>query len=391
MKPIYFDNAATTPVDGAVLEKMLPYFSTVYGNADSLHMFGREAADAVERSRRDIADAFKVLSSEVYFTSGGTEANNLAIKGMAAATDKRRLIISAVEHPSVLEAAKQLEDAGFSVERLPVDSEGVVSPNDLLRLMDDDVFLVSVMLANNETGAVQPIAELSKIAHEFGAAFHTDAVQAVGAVPVDIAALGVDLMSVSAHKLYGPKGAGFLFIRKGLKPTALIAGGKQERGRRGGTTNVSGVVGLCAAAVAALRDLEKNAAHLNTLRERFLVGLEAAVPFFTLNGARSGGHPGIVNVGFMPTESKLLIERLDLDGIACSPGSACASGLPDPSHVLLSMGRQGGDAYGVRFSFGKQNTLSEVDACVAAISQIVSELSETVDLFKRIHTKPDLI
>ncbi|MDR0426359.1 MAG: cysteine desulfurase NifS [Clostridiales bacterium] len=390
MRRIYLDHAATTPVDKAVLADMLPYFSDIAGNANSLHSFGREGAYAVDTARRQIAADLGVKPTEIYFTSGGTEADNWAVKGIAA-LDKNRgghLITSKIEHHAVLCAFEQLEKQGYAVTYLDVDGEGLVSPEALEREIRPDTFLVSVMLANNEIGTIQPIRELCEIAHRRKLIFHTDAVQAIGSIPVNITALGVDMLSFSAHKFYGPKGIGVLYIKSGIRPDKLIAGGHQERSRRGGTTNVPSVVGLAAALRLALENLDENAEAIRALRDSFVKRVEDTIPHVVYNGSRDKRLPGNASFSFAFIEGESLLLNLDLNGIACSSGSACSSASLEPSHVLLATGLPIELAHGsIRFSFGKSNTSDDVAYTVEKLTEAVKKLREMSPLFAVIEHK----
>ena len=322
MKRVYLDYAATTPVDPEVLAEMLPYFTDTFGNANSMHSFGQAAGAAVDAARRKIAALLGVKPTEIYFTSGGTEGDNWALKGCAEAyADRgRHVIVSSIEHAALIGAAHQLEKRGYTVTFLPVTDKGIVEPEILEKHITDDTSIVSVMLANNEIGTIQPVKELAAIAHRHGALFHTDAVQAMGAIPVDVKDLGVDLMAFSGHKFYGPKGIGVLYIRSGVKPEKLIAGGHQERTMRGGTTNVPAVVGIAKALEIALRDLDANAARIKALRDRFVAGVRERIPYIVYNGDETRRLPGNANFSFEFLEGESILMRLDLAGVACSSG-----------------------------------------------------------------------
>ncbi len=314
MRRVYLDYSATTPVDERVFEAMKPYYTEMFGNANSLHCFGREGATAVDTSRRKIAALLDVKPTEIYFTSGGTEGDNWALKGVASAyrNKGRRIIVSSVEHAAMIASAKQLESDGFDVVFLPVDGGGRVLPEFLEKVITDDTVLVSVMTANNEIGTVQPIKELAEIAHKHGAYFHTDAVQAVGAIPIDIRGWNVDMLTFSAHKFYGPKGIGALFIKSGIKPSKIITGGHQERSMRGGTTNVPAVVGMAAALELALDNLEENSVRIGKLRDYFVEEIEKKVPYAIYNGDRVHRVPQNANFAFefIEGESLLLVLRV---------------------------------------------------------------------------------
>ena len=381
-RTIYLDHAATTPTDAEVLREMLPYFSDVFGNASSPHREGRKAVAAVDAARDRVARALGVDRSEVYFTSGGTESDNWAITGVAEAyAEKGRHILStSVEHPAVLRALARLESRGYEVTYLPVDREGFVSVEQAIGALRDDTILVTIMTANNEVGSIQPIREIFQAAHARGIVTHTDAVQAVGAIPVNADALGADLLSLSAHKFYGPKGVGALYLRKGIKIKGLIVGGEQESSLRGGTYNTPAIVGLGAAIERATSSLSENAAHLVSLKTAFISGL-GEIPFTTVNGG-APSLAGTVNVTFTGTRNSELLFALDREGISASSGSACSSGSIDPSHVLTAMGLSKEEvASSVRFSFGRENTLEDVEATLAAIKDILSRLRAGKDLF----------
>lgn len=384
---IYLDHAATTPVDPAVLAEMTPYFSELFGNASSSHRAGRVSLSAVDLARDRVAAAIGASPSEILFTSGGTESDNWAILGVAEAYPERRhLISSAVEHPAVMETLRRLEARGYEVTYLPVDIEGRISLSDAVAAMREDTLLVSVMLANNEVGTIQPVKELAREAHSRGILVHTDAVQAVGAIPVDVRDLDVDLLSLSAHKFYGPKGVGALYLRSGVKIKGFHLGGEQERTLRAGTYNTPAIVGMGAAVALASERLSENARHLSALKSAFLTGVKD-LPSVTVNG---GGEslPGIVNLRFPGIRSSELLSALDLQGIAASAGSACSAGSVEPSRVLTAMGLSKEDVTSsLRFSFGRENTLEEVHRTLTALKEILSRLTRDTDLFLQKKTK----
>ena len=384
--PIYFDHAATTPVDKRVLDKMLPFFTENFGNANSQHVFGRNAVKYVDEARDSIAKIINAKPSEIYFTSGGTEADNWALRGIAKAyKDKgNRIIISPIEHAAMLSTAKALVKEGFKVDFMKVDSEGVVDLNHLKSIMGSDVILVACMTANNEVGTIEPIKEIAEIAHGAGAFMFTDAVQAAGVLHLDVKELGVDLMSMSSHKIYGPKGMGALFIRSGVKIEPIITGGHQERMKRGGTTNVPAVVGFSEAFKIAAAEMDENYKYVSALRDRFIDRVIKEVPFVKLNGAKGEKRlPANADFSFEFIEGESILFSLDLAGIAVSSGSACSSGSLEPSHVLLALGLPEELAHGsIRFSFGKHNTAEEVDYAVDALKQAVNRLREMSPLFK---------
>lgn len=374
---IYFDNAATTPLDSEVLQKMLPYFTDVFGNADSPHAVGRKAMNAVDCARDEIAALINAKKNEVYFTSGGTEADNWAILGGARAKraqGKSQIVISAVEHHAVLSAAQQLEKEGFTVDYLPVNEGGRVALNDMERLISDRTALVCLMAANNETGVLQPIAEAEKLAHTYGALFFTDAVQAAPYMPLDVKKINADMLSFSAHKFYGPKGIGVLYIKGGVKVEKLIGGGEQERGLRGGTVNVPSVVGLAAAYQKTRAEMDEANAKIARLRQLFLQEI-ACLDGVSRNGTDENVLPSVLNLRFAGVENTAFLFNMDLNGVCLAAGSACASASVKPSHVLTAMGLTDGQAKeSVRFSFGKNNTEEEVIKGARLTVEIVRKL-----------------
>ena len=384
MKQIYLDHSATTKVDNRVLEKMIPYFTEIYGNANSQHTHGREALKGVDWARDTIAGLIGAKSSEIYFTSGGTESDNWALRGVAEAwKDKgRRIIISAIEHAAMIATAEDLKKQGFDVVIAPVDKFGIVDLEFLKREINEQTILVSVMLVNNEIGTIEPIEEIVKIAKEKGALVHTDAVQAMSSMALDVKKLGVDLMSFSSHKICGPQGVGVLYIRNGLKMGKLIMGGHQERTRRGGTTNVPGVVGMAEALRLTRETLDKDNAYVQMLRDKFIARVENEISYAHLNGHRTLRVVSNANFSFEYIEGESILFMLDLSGISVSSGSACSSGSLDPSHVLLSIGVPIEVAHGsIRFSFGKENTVEEVDYVVDTLKEIINKLREMSPLY----------
>ena len=381
---VYLDHAATTYTDPEVFEAMKPYFCEVFGNASSLHGFGREAAKAVDKARGQVAAALGCKPSEVYFTSGGTESDNWALKGiMHAHTDKgRHLITSKIEHHAVLHACEQLEKEGFEVTYVDVDETGKIRIDQLEAAIRPDTVLVSVMAANNEVGTVQPIGEIAKLCKAKGALFHTDAVQAVGSLPLNVSEQGIDLLSLSAHKFYGPKGVGALIVRNGVRLDKLIIGGAQERSMRGGTTNTPGIVGLGEAIARAVGGMEENNAHVRALRDHFIDRVQKEIPDLRLNGHPTDRLPNNVNFSFEYVEGESILMTLDLKGIAVYSGSACTSGSLDPSHVLLAMGVPVELAHGsIRFTFGRRNTLEETDYTVEVLKETLQNLRAMSPLF----------
>ena len=385
-KHIYFDHAATTPLCKEAFEKMLPYFTEIFGNANSQHSYGREAVKAVDEARDTIANIIGAKPNEVYFTSGGTESDNWAMRGVAHAyKDKgKHIVISPIEHAAMLSTAKALEKEGFEVSMMKVDAEGFVDLQHLKSIVRQDTVFVGCMMANNEIGTIEPIKEIAKIAHEKGAIFFTDAVQAAGVLDINVKELDVDMMSMSSHKIYGPKGVGALYIKNGIKTQSIITGGHQERMKRGGTTNVAGVVGFAEAFKIADKEAEKNYKYVSSIRDRFIDRVLKEVPFIKLNGPKKENRlPANADFSFEYSEGVSILLSLDLAGIAVSSGSACSSGSLEPSHVLLAIGVSEELAHGsIRFSFGKHNTIEEADYAVEVIKKAVLRLREMSPLFK---------
>ncbi len=378
---IYLDHAATTYTDERVLEKMLPYFSEKFGNASTPYSFGREAEKAVAKAREHVALAIGASGGEIYFTSGGTESDNWAIKGIADKAGKGHIITTSVEHHAVLETCEYLETKGFDVTYLPVDEKGIVSANSVREAIRPDTVLITVMFANNEVGTVMPIGEIGRTAKEHSIIFHTDAVQAVGHVPIDADALGIDMLSISAHKFYGPKGVGVLYIRKGVELSRFMHGGAQERERRAGTINTPGIVGLGKAIELATEEMDKQNAHEAMLADKLRKGL-LEMPETKLNGHERERLPGNVNISFSGIEGEALLIALDLEGIAVSTGSACTSGSTHPSHVLLAMGVSNEDARAaIRFTIGRDNTEQQIDTVIEKTKSIVGRLRDISPLF----------
>lgn len=384
-KPIYFDHAATTPLCKEALDKMLPYMTEVFGNPNSQHYYGRESVKAVDEARDGISKIINCKPNELYFTSGGTEGDNWAMRGIAHAHKNKgkHLIISPIEHAAMIVTAKSLVKEGFEVDFMKVDEEGFVDLEHLKSIIRDDTIFVGCMMANNEVGTIEPIKQIAEIAHAHGAVMFTDAVQAAGVLKIDVKELGVDMMSMSAHKIYGPKGVGALYIRNGLKVESILTGGHQERMKRGGTTNVAGIVGFYEAFKIADRDIDKNFEYVSSLRDRFIDRILSEVPFVKLNGPRENRLPANADFSFKFIEGESILFSLDLAGIAVSSGSACSSGSLEPSHVLLALGLPDELAHGsIRFSFGKHNTVEEVDYAVDTIKSAVQRLREMSPLFK---------
>lgn len=377
MQRHYFDHNATTPVAPEVLEAMLPVFAQTYGNASSIHYFGQQAKQLLEQARRRVAALLNARANEIVFTSGGTEAANLAILGTvrSSSRERRHVITTTIEHPCVLDSCRQLEKEGVEVTYIRVGSDGVVSPDDVRGALKPDTVLVSVMHANNEIGTIQPVREIAAIAREAGALMHSDGVQSTGKITVDVGELGVDLFSMSAHKIYGPKGAGALYARKGARLRSIVFGGHQERERRPGTENVAGAVGLGAAADLARREMAAEPERLNALRSRLERGLLQRVPFSGVNGATAPRVPNTANVYFDFLEGEAMVIALDLKGMAVSTGAACSSGSLEPSHVLTAIGLDAGRARAsIRFSLGRQNTEEQVDSLLDAVEAAAGHL-----------------
>lgn len=386
-KHIYFDHAATTPVCEEAFNKMKPYFTEVFGNPNSQHFFGREAVKAVDEARDTIASIINCKPHELYFTSGGTESDNWALRGTASAFKKKgkHIIISPIEHAAMITTAHFLEKEGFEISFMKVNEEGFVDLDNLISLIRPDTIFIGCMLANNEVGTIEPVKEIAKIAHARGIICFADAVQAAGVLKIDVKDLGVDMLSMSSHKIYGPKGVGALYIRNGLLIDSIQTGGHQERMKRGGTTNVPGVVGFAEAFRIAARDLDKNFEYVSGLRDHFIDRVLSEVPFVKLNGPRKENRlPANADFSFRYIEGESILFSLDLAGIAVSSGSACSSGSLEPSHVLLAMGLPEGLAHGsIRFSFGKHNTIEEVDYAVDVLKKAVERLRDMSPLFKK--------
>ena len=385
MKTIYLDYAATTPTHPEVVKAMLPYFSDSYGNPSSIHIFGQKAKVAMEEARERTAALIGARKEEIVFTSGGTEADNLALKGVAFANEQKgkHIITSAVEHHAVLESLRFLEKRGFRATCLPVDEYGLVDPEDVKAAIAEDTVLISIMHANNEVGTIQPIAEIGRIARERGVYFHTDAVQTVGHIPTDVDELGVDLLSMSAHKLYGPKGVGALYVRKGTRLVSLIHGGEQERRRRASTENIPGIVGFGKAAEIARGEMADEAVQFTALRDRLIEGLLARIEDIRLNGHPRRRLPNNVNVSIRYIEGESMLLNLDMEGIAASTGSACSSSSLEPSHVLLALGLSHEEAHGsLRFSLGRETTGEDIERVLEVLPPIVAKLRAMSPLFE---------
>lgn len=388
MEKIYLDHAATTPLSNKAFEAMKPYFSDVFGNPNSQHVFGRDGAKAVNESRQLIANLIGAKPSEIYFTSCGTEADNWAVKGVALQnmSKGKHIVTTIIEHPAIHTTCKQLEKFGWEVTYLPVDSEGFVSCEDLENAIREDTVLVSVMFANNEIGTIEPIKQLCEIAHKHGVLFHTDAVQATGAIRYDVKDLGVDMLSMSAHKFYGPKGMGVLYVRNGMRIEKLLAGGEQERAHRGGTSNTPGIVGMATALDEALATLEEDSKYVASLRDHFVERVTSEIDDIFYNGAKDASKrlPNNANFSFRYIEGESILFSLDLAGISASSGSACSSGSLEPSRTLLAIGVPVGTAHGsIRFTFGKHNTMQQVDYTVDELVKIVARLRAMSPLYKK--------
>ncbi len=383
---IYFDHAATTYVKPEVLEVMLPYFTQEYGNASSIYSIGRSNRKALEDARSSVAKSIGAAeASEIYFTGSGTESDNWAIKGAAQALKKKgkHIITSTIEHPAVHTTCEYLQKEGFEVTFIPVDSEGLIDPANVEKAIRSDTILVTIMMANNEIGTLQPIKEIAEICKKHGVLMHTDAVQAAGNIPINVKDLGVDLLSISGHKFYGPKGTGLLYIRKGVRIESLIHGGHQERNKRAGTENVPGIVGFAKALELATQNMEAHASKLLKLRERTLKGITERIPHMRVNGHLEKRLPGNLNVSFQFVEGESILLMLDMKGIKASSGSACTSGSLDPSHVLLAIGLPHEIAHGsLRLSFGEANTEEEVDYLVDCLDEIITKLRNMSPLYE---------
>ena len=377
MRRVYFDNNATTPVDPEVLTAMLPYFSTDYGNAASIHTFGQATRAAVERARDAVAALLSAKPGEVAFTSCGTESNNLAIFGIAgsATGERKHVITTQIEHSAALNPCQALAQRGFEVTFLPVSHAGIVDPAEVRRALRPETILITVMHANNEIGTIQPLEEIGRIAAEADVWFHADAVQTAGKIPLDVNALGVDLLSISAHKFYGPKGVGALYVRTGTKLEPLLFGGSHERDRRPGTENVPGIVGIGRAAQLAAQKLSEDSARVSALRDRFEQGILSHVSDAWVNGAGAPRVANTANIAFSGVASESLLIALDMKGLACSSGSACSSGAVRPSHVLTAIGMNAADARAsLRFSLGRHTTDADVDFALEIIPGEVARL-----------------
>lgn len=384
MRKVYLDNAATTSLKKEVLDAMMPYLTNVYGNPSSLHYFGQEAHTAVENARHKVASALSASDNEIVFTGCGTESDNMVLKCVAEKYRNKgnHIITSAVEHHAVLHTCQYLEKHGFEVTYLPVDEFGMVKAEQVREAIRDNTILVSIMFGNNEVGTIMPIKEIGAVCREKGVLFHTDAVQAVGHIRIDVNEMNIDMLSLSAHKLHGPKGVGALYIRKGIILPPLLHGGAQERRRRAGTENVAGIVGLGKAIELACADIEGTAQRMCTLRDKLISGIEASIPEVKLNGHRTERLPGNVNFSIKYIEGESILLMLDINGIAASSGSACTSGSLDPSHVLLAMGMPHETAHGsVRMTLGDDTTEEDIDYVLEVLPGIIKKLREMSPLY----------
>ena len=382
---IYLDNAATTRTAEEVVEAMLPYFAEQYGNPSAVYSLGSAAKSAVNRAKRTIAAALGAKWEDIYFTAGGTESDNWALKATAEAYSEkgRHIITTRIEHHAILHTCEYLEKRGFDITYLEVDRDGLVSPEALEAAIRPDTILVSIMFANNEIGTVEPIAALGAVAKRHGVPFHTDAVQAFGQLPINVDEMNIDMLSASGHKINGPKGIGFLYIRSGLKLQAFVHGGAQERNRRAGTENVPAIVGLEAAVKRAVRTLDEKTARKLFLRDYLIRRIEEEIPYCSLNGHKTSRLPGNVNFSFRFIEGESVLIMLDMKGICASSGSACTSGSVDPSHVLLALGRNQEEAHGsLRLTLSEENTQEELDFVVEQLKQIVQKLRDMSQLYE---------
>lgn len=385
-KRIYMDHAATTYVKPEVLDAMTPYFTEHFGNPSSIHSFARETKKAIDHAREQVANAIGATPSEIFFTSGATESDNWVLRGMAYQHKNKgnHIITTAIEHHAILHTCQALEKQGFEVTYLEVDENGLVTPEQVKNAITDKTILVSVMFANNEIGTIEPIEQIGAVCKEKGVVFHTDAVQAFGAVPIDVNKMNIDLLSITGHKLYGPKGTGALYIRKGVILKNLIEGGAQERGKRPGTENIAGIVGLGKAAELANEHMEENAARLTALRDQLIDGILQQIPETRLNGHRTKRLPNNVNICFRYIEGESLLLLLDRAGIAASSGSACTSGSLDPSHVLLAIGLPHEIAHGsLRLTLGACTTEEDVLYTIETLKTIVERLRQMSPLYHK--------
>lgn len=390
---VYVDNAATTQVDPDVAEKVIPCFTSVFGNASSIHTAGRKAKELLDTAREQVANALGAEPGEIYFTAGGSESDNWAIKGVAHKFAKKgkHLITTAIEHHAVLHSMKSLEKEGFEVTYLPVDSEGFITAEQVEKAIRPDTILVSVMFANNEIGSVEPIAEIGDVCKKHGVLFHTDAVQAVAHIKIDVKAMNIDMLSLSGHKFNAPKGVGALYIRKGITIPNLIDGGQQERGKRAGTENIPAIVGMGYAIEVATRELDERMSKVRKMRDRLRDELMRRIPYAKLNTPENS-LPGTLNISFQYIEGESILLMLDMNGICASSGSACTSGSLDPSHVLLAIGLPHEIAHGsVRMSIDHNNTEEEIDHIIDTLPKIIQRLRDMSPLWERVADKKQCI
>ena len=385
MKRIYLDYAATTPTNPEVVKAMLPFFTDIFGNPSAIHSYGQEVNEVIEQKRNQIARSIGACPEEIVFTSGGTEADNFALKGTALINEAKgnHIITSSIEHHAVIETCKFLEKRGFEVTYLEVDENAVIDPADVKKAITNKTILISVMHANNEVGTIEPISEIGKIALEAGICFHTDAVQTLGHIPIDVNKLGINLLSMSAHKLYGPKGIGALYIRKGTRLLPFMHGGKQERGRRSSTENVPGIVGFCKALELAHQEMQSELERLSFLRDKLIKGLQDNIPHTKLNGHPINRLPNNANVSIEFVEGESMLLNLDLEGICASTGSACSSSSLESSHVLMAIKLPPEQAHGsLRFSIGKWTTEEDINRVIDVLPPIVAKLRAISPLIK---------
>lgn len=375
MNIIYLDNSATTPIKSEVLQEMMPYLTTEYGNASSLYSVGRSAKRAIEKARNRVAELLNCNHNEIYFTGGGSESDNIALKGFAYANKEKgnHIITSKIEHPAILETCKTLERQGFEVSYINVNEDGIIDVEELRKSIKTNTILISVMTANNEVGTVQPIEEIAKIAHDNNIVFHTDAVQAIGNVQIDVEKMRIDMLSLSSHKINGPKGVGALYIKNGIEVEKFINGGHQEKDRRAGTENVAGIVGIGKAAEIARKNMETHIRNLSKIRDYYIKKVQKEIPNIRINGSMENRLPGNANISFKGINASELIFKLDERGICVSSGSACSSGNRNPSHVLIAMNVP--EVYlnsAIRTTFGDNNTFEQVDYVVKILKQIIN-------------------
>ena len=375
MNIIYLDNSATTPIKSEVLQEMMPYLTTEYGNASSLYSVGRSAKRAIEKARNRVAELLNCNHNEIYFTGGGSESDNIALKGFAYANKEKgnHIITSKIEHPAILETCKTLERQGFEVSYININEDGIIDVEELRKSIKSNTILISVMTANNEVGTIQPIEEIAKIAHDNNVVFHTDAVQAIGNVQIDVEKMRIDMLSLSSHKINGPKGVGALYIKNGIEVEKFINGGHQEKDRRAGTENIAGIVGLGKAAEIARKNMEKHIRNLSKVRDYYIKKVQKEIPNIRINGSMENRLPGNANISFKGVNASELIFKLDERGICVSSGSACSSGNTNPSHVLTAMNVP--EVYlnsAIRTTFGDNNTFEQVDYVVKILKQIIN-------------------